>query len=88
MYTSFEIIKQLVWTLTQTVGTLYEYWEAQEKLQASKERLLKNIPDVIAADSSELDHLPEGILDTKGEDDSSQKSGSKGVIESKKCSLY
>ncbi|KAL8114850.1 hypothetical protein AgCh_021625 [Apium graveolens] len=55
---------------------LYEYWEAQEKLQTSKERLLKHIPDVIAADLSELDYMPEGSVDDKEDDDSSHKSGS------------
>lgn len=55
---------------------LYEYWEAQEKLQASKERLLQNVPDVIAADLRELDFMPKGIIDDKEEDDNSLKSGS------------
>lgn len=88
MYTSFEIIKQLAWTLTQTVCTLHEYWEAQEKLQASKEHLLQIVPDVIAADLSELEFMPEGIIYDK-EDDSSLKSGSTGVIDrKKKWSLY
>ncbi|KAK1374203.1 Zinc ion binding protein [Heracleum sosnowskyi] len=55
---------------------LYEYWEEQEKLQSSKEHLLKHIPDVIAADISELAYMPEGIIDYKEEDDCSHKSGS------------
>lgn len=54
---------------------LHEYWEAQEKLQASKEHLLQIVPDVIAADLSELEFMPEGIIYDK-EDDSSLKSGS------------
>lgn len=87
MFMSFGIIKQLVWPLTRTLCTLYEYWEAQEKLQASKERLLQNVPDVIAADLSELEFLPEGIIDDKGEDDSSPNSGSTSIVERKKL-LY
>ncbi|KAL1828294.1 uncharacterized protein At5g08430 [Daucus carota subsp. sativus] len=55
---------------------LYEYWAEQEKLQSSKERLLQNVPDVLAADFSELDFIPEGIIDDKEEDDSSFISGS------------
>ena len=90
MYTSFEIIKQLAWTLTQTVCTLYEYWAEQEKLQSSKERLLQNVPDVLAADFSELDFMPEGIIDDKEEDDSSFISGITSIYKRKNvlCLLY